>query len=263
MNEMDFETQVHTIARGMDYPLTPDIAGAVSTRLRASIQPQLAKRTMTRSLVFALVLLASLMLIPPVRAAVIEFIEIGIVRILRSDPAPAPEQIPSTMTPLTATPVSTLAPLIPLLEELAGETTLGEAQEMVEYPILLPAYPTNLGEPDRVFVQDADGFMTILVWIDPQNPSRVRMSLHMIPEGSWAIEKGAPTFIQETKVNGQFAIWAVGPYPLRLSNGDLQYRRLIDGQVLIWEADRITYRLETDLTLEEAIQIAESLEPTP
>lgn len=263
MNEMDFETQVQTIARGMEYPPTPDIAGAVSTRLRASTQPRLANRIRAQSLVFALILLASLMLIPPVRAAVVEFIEIGIVRIFRSDPVPAPEQIPLTMTPLTATPVSTLPSLIPLLDEMAGETTLNEAQEMVEYPILLPAYPADLGEPDRVFVQDADGLMTILVWIDPQNPSRVQMSLHMIPEGSWAIEKGAPTFIRETKVNGQFAIWAVGPYPLRLFNDDLQYRRMIDGQVLIWEADTITYRLETDLSLEEAIQIAESLEAIP
>jgi hypothetical protein len=48
-----------------------------------------------------------------------------------------------------------------------------------------------------------------------------------------------------------------------LFNGDLQYRRMIDGQVLIWEGDGITYRLETDLSLEEAIRIAESLEPLP
>jgi hypothetical protein len=146
---------------------------------------------------------------------------------------------------------------------MAGETTLGDAQRMVEYPILLPAYPADLGEPDRVFVQEADGFMTILVWIDPQQTNRVRMSLHMIPEGSWAIEKVSPTLIRETDVNGRRAIWAVGPYPVRLFNGDLQFRRMIDGQVLIWEGDGITYRLETDLSLEEAIRIAESLEPLP
>jgi hypothetical protein len=67
--------------------------------------------------------------------------------------------------------------------------------------------------------------------------------------------------IQETSVNDQRALWAVGPYPLRLYNGDLQFRRLIDGHVLIWADGDITYRLETDLGLEEAITIAESLEP--
>ena len=263
MNEMDFETQMGSIAGGMKYPPTPDIAGAVAAHLRGTRQPRFVSRTVARSLVFAIILLVSLLFIPPVRAAVVEFIQIGIVRIFRSDPAPAPEEVPSTTTPLTATPGPTIPSLIPLLEEMAGETTLGDVQKMVEYPILLPAYPADLGEPDRVFVQDAEGFMTILVWIDPQQTDQIRMSLHLIPEGSWAIEKGSPRFIQETQVNGQWAYWAVGPYPLRLFNGDLQYRRMIDGQVLIWEKAGITYRLETDLALEEAIRIAESLEPVP
>lgn len=87
------------------------------------------------------------------------------------------------------------------------------------------------------------------------------MSLHFIPAGSWAIDKANPAMIQETSVNGQRAIWAVGPYPLRLHNGDLQFRWLVDGHVLIWEEENLTYRLETDLPLEEAIRIAESLEP--
>ena len=52
-------------------------------------------------------------------------------------------------------------------------------------------------------------------------------------------------------------IWAVGPYPLRLYNGDLEFTRLIDGHVLIWEDEDLTYPLETDLPLEEAIRVAE------
>ena len=67
--------------------------------------------------------------------------------------------------------------------------------------------------------------------------------------------------VQEKTVNGQRAIWAVGPYPLRIRDGDLQFMRLIEGHVLIWTENNITYRLETDLSLEETIKIAESLEP--
>jgi hypothetical protein len=69
--------------------------------------------------------------------------------------------------------------------------------------------------------------------------------------------------IQDTEVNGLRGIWAVGPYPLILNSGDIQVTRMIDGHVLIWAEDEITYRLETDLSLEEAIKIAESLEPIP
>jgi hypothetical protein len=283
-----FEKQLHSLAKGMQYPRTPDIAGSVMARVRALPSPTRAERSASEveagrgargegrprsisrrlawSLTILLILFTSLMLIPPVRAAVIEFIQIGVVRIFQGEPTPAtpPEQqFPSTMIPVTATPAATAQPLIPLLEKLAGETTLEEAQQQVNYPVVLPSYPSDLGPPDRVFVQDADGDMTVLVWIDPQQPDEILMSLHIVPPGSWAIEKVNPALVQETTVNGQRAIWAVGPYPLRFANGNLDFVRMMDGRVLIWTEGDITYRLETDLTVEEAVKVAESLEPIP
>ncbi|HEX2998145.1 MAG TPA: hypothetical protein VHP14_25195, partial [Anaerolineales bacterium] len=168
-----------------------------------------------------------------------------------------------TMVPVTATPQITAEPLIPILERLTGEMTLEEAQQTVDYPLLLPSYPSDLGPPDRVFVQDADGDMTILIWIDPQQPDEVLMSLHFLPPGSWAVKKVNPTLIQETTINGERALWTIGPYPVQFSNGDLDFIRLIDGHVLIWFDDEITYRLETDLDLDEALKVAESLRPIP
>lgn len=40
---------------------------------------------------------------------------------------------------------------------------------------------------------------------------------------------------------------------------DLKSRGLIEGNVLVWEQDGITYRLESALPLEEAVRVAESL----
>jgi hypothetical protein len=297
MNQLQqelFEKQLLALSRGMKYPRTPDIAGSVMARLRAFPSPTRApeehrdysersaseveagrgardegssrfiSRRLAWSLTIILILFTSLMLIPPVRAAVIEFIQIGVVRIFQGEPTPATppdQQFPSTMIPITATPAGTSQPLIPLLERLAGETTLEGAQGAVDYPVVLPSYPPDLGPPDRVFVQDADGDMTILVWIDPQQPDEILMSLHIVPPGSWAIEKVNPAQVQETTVNGQRAIWAVGPYPLRFSNGNLDFVRMMDGRVLIWAEGDITYRLETELSLQEALKIGESLEP--
>ena len=87
------------------------------------------------------------------------------------------------------------------------------------------------------------------------------MGLHLIPPGSWAVDKMNPALIEETTVNGRRAIWAVGPYPVRFSNGNMDFVRLIEGHVLIWTDGQVTYRLETNLVLEEAIKVAESLEP--
>jgi hypothetical protein len=277
MNELQqelFEGQLLSISKGLDYPRTPDIAGFVMSRLRDFSSPpgrgargegsRFVSKRLAWSLTIILILFSSLMLIPPARAAILEFIQIGVVRIFRAEPTPASppnQEFPSTMVPVTATPVATSQPLIPMLERLAGDMTLEEAQQIVNYPILVPSYPADLGRPDRVFVQDADGDMTILVWVDPQRPDEVLMSLHFLPPGSWAIKKIDPTLIQETTVNGRRAIWAIGPYPVVFSNGNIDFIRLIDGHVLIWDDGLMTYRLETDLSPEETIKIAESLEP--
>lgn len=264
MSETDFEAQVSAIAARMEYPRTPDIAGSVSARLRSSTRPRFLSKAAAWSLTILLVLITSLMLIPPARAAIVEFIQIGVVRIFRAEPTPVspPNQEPA-VTPVTATSVATLQPLVPLLQDLVGETSLEDAQKRVDYPLLLPSYPADLGKPDYVFVQDADGAMAILIWLDPQNPDQVLMSLHFIPAGSWAIKKMEPTVIQTTDVDGHRAIWTTGLYPMRLQNGDIQFMRMISGHVLIWENENVTCRLETDLNLDEAVKIAESLRPIP
>jgi hypothetical protein len=262
MKEMDFETQLRSIASGMEYPATPDIAGSVAARLpRSRVEPM--NRNYARLLILAVVLLASLLFIPSVRAAVLDFIQIGVVRIFRNEPTTVPQTLPATGTPVAMTPVPTLPSLLPVLEQMDGETTLSDARQSVGYPILLPTYPQGMGDPDRVFVQEANGPMTILVWMDPQQPGQVKMSLHFIPEGSWAVDKFAPRSIAETKVNGQHAVWAVGPYLLMLRNGEMEISRLVNGHVLIWEDGGVTYRLEMDLSMEEAVRIAESLKPIP
>ena len=264
MNELDrglFEERLRSISEGMDYPRTPDIAGVVMMRLPRANRSRFISRRLAWSLTILLVLCASLMLIPPARAAIVEFIRIGIVRIF-----PGPVEIvhtPLPGRPGTATPAAGSSDLIPSLEQIAGRTSLRGAQQQVTFPILLPAYPNDLGEPDYVFTQQAEGTMVILVWTDAGKPGHALLSLHFIPKGSWAIDKMHPAVIEETSVEGQHAIWATGPYPLLMRNGEFQFIRLIEGHVLIWAAEDVTYRLETSLPLEEALKIAESLEPIP
>ena len=281
MNELErdlFEKQLLSVASGLEYPHTPDLAGSVMPRLRTfrspsgraargEGRPRSISKTLAWSLTIILVLCSSLMLIPPARAAIIEFIQIGIVRIFPRAETPTPTPTPASTagTPISSAPLTaTAAPtsdLLAGLDRFAGKTTLAEAQKRAGYSILLPAYPADLGEPDVVFIQNAEGIMTILVWLDPQHPGEVLMSLHFIPEGSWAIDKMQPQVIQETSVNGRRAVWAVGPYPIRLRNGELDFTRLIEGHVLIWTEGKLTYRLETNQSLEEAIKTAESLQP--
>lgn len=254
------ESRLQALAKELPYPPTPSVANAVMGRIRVPVKRPQVSRKLAWALAAIILLFAGLMFVPPVRAAVLEFIQIGVVRIF-----PAPTEVPNFEIPATATPAPTSSALIPLLEKISGETTLEDAQQKIGFPIPIPTYPSDLGQPDRVFLQDTGGWMLILVWLNPQQADHVQMSLHLIEEGSWTIQKFQPTIIEETTVNGSRAIWTVGGYPLILRNGDMQVTRLIVGNVLIWEENKITYRLETDLELDEAIRIAESLQapPTP
>src|SRR5688572_29214647 len=121
-----FEKQLRSSAKGLDYPRTPDIAGLVMKRLHPSSSSRRGGvkggvRRFAWTLTVIVILLSSLMLIPPARAAILEFIQIGIVRIFRAEPtpvAPPQQEFPVTMAvvPVTATPAVTSEPLIPVLE---------------------------------------------------------------------------------------------------------------------------------------------------
>ena len=274
------------------YPPTPDIAGAVKQSLvtrRSRISGQTHRLAWATLIVLFIV--AGLLAVPQVRAAVVEFLQLGAIRIFLVEPTPtatphpSPTPITSSLdlaegttltqaqtrtatppsptaspnTPPTATPRPSPTPtLIASLLDLAGETTLTEARTRVNFPIRLPVEPPDLGLPDSVFLQELGGPMVILIWLESDHPDQVRLSLHHFGANTF-VGKVQPPVIQETTVHGERALWTEGPYLLQLRNGSYDARRLVEGNVLIWQEGEITYRLENNLSMEEAVRIAESL----
>lgn len=247
-----FEAQVRALARALPYPSTPDIARQrhAPAPTRARLSPRFGWA------ILVLMIVVSLLAVPQVRAAIIEFFQIGGVRIYLA-PTPTAKPKPASGTSSsTATPPPTPT-LLPSLLDLAGETTFDNAVAEADFALRLPpAY----GAPDRVFLQNfnSHGQLVILVWLDEADPHRIRLSLHELMCGM-CIEKNEPKLIETTTVNGQVALWVEGPYLVRLTNSDMDFRRLVEGHVLVWEVGGVTYRLETDLPLDEAVAIAESL----
>ena len=286
----DLERRLIAAGRAFSYPSTPDIARAVTRRLGAHPARRPVRspaRRLAWALVVVIVLLAGLLAVPPVRAQILEFLQIGVIRIFLTQPTPT-ATFPPASTPepvviaspgkskISLTPVSTETEITPSatsrpsptplasLLDLTGEITLAEALDSASFPIQLPAYPPDLGLPEHVFLQDMHGQVLVLVWLDPVDPKRIRLSLHQYTgRDNITGRKYSPPVVQETSVNGRSAVWAEGPYLLELTNGDYQLVRLIEGHVLIWTQGDITFRLETGLPLAEAVRIAESLLPLP
>ncbi|MDQ5852593.1 MAG: hypothetical protein M3380_11105, partial [Chloroflexota bacterium] len=178
--------------------------------------------------------LAGLLFVPEVRARVIEVLRIGAVRILLTDELPAAR--------------------MPLLD---GETTLALAQQQVDFPIRLPAYPPDLGSPDRVLVQEFREPLIVLLWFGPDHPDHVRYALYQLAN-TGLIEKLTGR-VHKTQVNAQPAFWTQDPHMLRLPTAEGTATRNVESNVLVWTEGKVTYRLETEGTLQEAIMIAQSL----
>lgn len=231
------EAALRRAARALPYPPAPPI--------QRLLPPAAAGRRIPRwavSLAVVGLALLTLLAVPAVRAGLVEFLQIGAVRILLGP---------------TAAPAPALTP-VPSLLDLYGQTTLADARRLVSFPIPLPAYPADLGAPDEVFLQFFDAPAVILVWFDRAEPGRVRLALHLLSAGGFA-EKRQPPALRAAAVNGAPAVWTAGPYLLQLRNGRYDAQHLVTGHVLVWTVGDLTYRLESDLPLDEAIKTAESL----
>ena len=256
------EVRLQQAASSFVYPPTPDIAGAVSAQLgreaRGTLTSTPAARIRPRLAWVALAVLVALLLslgVPEVQAFVRSILRIGSIEIVVPTPTPGTSN-------LAPTPVRTIGPLS--ISGLMGETTLTDMQNQLGRPILTPAYPPDLGPPDKVYAQYWAGTIVILVWLEPGSEDRARLILYQVSSDAFGEKAADETIlVQETTVNGSRAAWVTGPHVLRFldSRGrmDMQARRFIEGNVLVWEQGRNTYRLESALSLEEAVRVAESL----
>ena len=195
-----------------------------------------------RRLVAAIVaaLLIGLVLTPPVRAAVVEWLRIGGV-LIKSAPPPADPSASREPVP-TATGVS-----------------LERARDMVDFSI---GVPDELGAPDHVSVS-ADRRVVSMEW--GSGPDQIHLDQF---DGtlSWVFVKRVWSQVTPTAVGGRDAAWIADAHEIVYTDRDGTERRAearISGPCLVWErltgSDTVTLRLEGDLSSERAVMIAESV----
>lgn len=237
-NELWFENKVQNAARALPYPPTPDLAARVLQQRRTR-RPIYAVRLAQVAAALLIAFAILFVTVPEIRAGVLEFLRVGVISIFVG-------QTP-TLSPVPVTPRPTL--------DFPGETTLGEARNILAAPILLPTYPADLGAPSNVYAFD---HMVVLEWLDAAGQNR--LSLFMFTSGLQG-EKFVPYNPVDVQVNGLPAVWLTDAHDVEIfvEGDERSLRHTVTGNVLIWEQDRLTYRLETHEVLEEAIRIAESL----
>ena len=244
------EQQVKETIANFRYPATPDLVAGVRHKLAAPQKPQrqLAPHRLAWAVAVLLALIAVSLTVPQVRAAVLRIFKIGAITVF------VPEVVEETAVPPTKPP-ATLAQSV--LLNPAGETTLSQLQPQTDMPLHIPA---GWRLPDRVYRQTNDWpEVVIFVWLAPGSEEKAQLSLYQINAADFAYKQAQG--LQEITIQGQPALWLEGGHWLQLQDGSVQSWLFVEGSVLVWrsEADGITFRLETGLSLAEAKAIAESL----
>lgn len=221
----DLERELRAVV--VDFPAERDLAPAVLARLSA---PRVRRHVPWKRLagVAALVLvvgLAATMAVPDARTAVLRFLGLKGVSIIRVEELP----------PWTAQP------------HLFGEVvSLAEAERIVGIDPLLP----DLGPPDEVRVDRFAPHFMLLLYGRPQVRLRLTELVGGTVEKFVLLEQG----VERVEVNGQPGLWIEGDHVVD-EPGGLPRR---SGRVLLWEQQGLTLRLEGRLTKDQALDIARS-----
>jgi hypothetical protein len=252
MTRADVERSLIALGSALRYPPAPPMAQTVTARL-------LAERAAARRPAFP-----GLALWPRRRVLVLA---VGAVVLLLAGTAVAARlaigaiEIRVIQTPPPSTPSA--------VESGAGmgeRVTLERARARVGFPIVLPE---ALGPPAEVYVAETvfSSRVVVLVWdADASHPrvegtpwSTVLMELPGSKEPLASKEILAETTLQTVQVGNHDAYWISGPHQLSLFTPEGEQRFTVTGNVLLWEQDGTTLRLETALPKAQAVALAESV----
>jgi hypothetical protein len=164
--------------------------------------------------------------------------------------------------PPTAT-ATTGAPL-----NLGERVDLATAREEISFPIVVPSL---LGDPDETYLMRSyPGYLVSLLYHPrPGLPEAgaTRTGL-LLMEFVGSLERNAfdkfvsPDQIREVQVGRARGLWIEGPHTIvwiKPSGDRIADGVRLAGNVLLWERGEVTLRLESSLSMDEAIRIAESV----
>lgn len=237
------------------WPPEDDLAPSVRSRLEteeAAGRPRRWAHALAVAAVLLVVVAGILTASPAAREAVADLLEMGGVRITTGIPVP---DVPGASL------------------DLGEAVTLREALARVEFPVLVPRDP-DLGPPQAVFHREPPrGGQVSLVWEAraglPAAPGTEVGLLITQFTGSLdpVLEKvlDPETDLEAVMVRGERGLWIEGA-PHRLSylspDGEVLEDELrLAANVLLWEEEGVTYRVESALDREDALRIARSLGP--
>jgi hypothetical protein len=268
--ELDLERALADLGASLQFPTTPDLAAAVTARVeegptRSPARPRRRwwpgltgwRRLAVAGLAVILLAAAVLAASPGTREAVARRLGLRGVGVQIGGPPP---------------PTVTTTPGTRLDLGLGKRVTLAEARRRVGFPVLVPA-AGGFGRPDAVFVNEAvpaGGRVDLVYRARPGLPaSQFTDAGLLITQFRGQVE---PDFLKKVTGAGMVQLVTVGGEPGYFFSGEPHFFSYQDstgqfreeqtrlaGNTLIWQRGDLTLRLEGQLSMKEALRIAESM----
>lgn len=256
---VDLERALDDLRTHIAFPEPPDIAATVGTTLRREPRRRAGRPVIRPGLVAAgIALVACLVVVsvPQARRAVADWLGIGGIRIRTEGSAPTPA--PNASKLLLGSPV-----------------TLEEARAIAGFDIRLPAADVA-GSPASLYViRDAAGPRVSAVYpASARFPDTKETGVGLLLtqfEATFEREllsklaADPATSLRGVRIGGVPGYWISGaPHVLYYlgTDGDVITDSVrLAGNTLLWEIDGVSYRLESSLSMDAAIEIAETLAP--
>ena len=220
----ELDAALRELGRQVEFPPTPDLASLVRPRLE---RPRRWSRPIAIALAVLVVAVGAVLAVPPARTAILDWLGLRGVSIVRVDELPP--------TP----PIGTL--------DLGRRVTLEEAPPWTLVPD---------EEPDSVWVDDG---AVNLLWGTPDDVRLLLTEFRGAPFIEKLIEGG--TEVEHVTVNGRPGVWLEEPHVVmfRDPRGRLRDNAArLAGKTLLWMHGDVTLRLDGDMSKAEALRVARS-----
>lgn len=249
-DHQDIEYRLAELAGDIDWP-GADVAGGVQQRILA--QPSTAPRPSVgwKAAVAALAAFVVMLAVPAGRQAIADLLGVAGIEITSTDQTPGTDSIRL---------------------DLGESVSQQEAAERTSFPLTLPAL-AEIGRPDTIYVQDGPPIVVHATWDGPGLPEIAGTGIGLLltqfesrtEQTVFSKELSDSTSVEVTAVGDEPAQWIEGaPHQLTYRTVDGTQTREVSrlaANVLFWERNGITYRLESGLDLQPTLRIAQALSP--
>ena len=255
MAEPTLERDLLELGRHLAWPPPADVAASIEGRLEGAPVARLPGRGPRRVAVLVaavvFVLAGLLALSPGIRAAILDLFRLPGARI-EVEPTPSP-------VPMAPRALEDLVP---------GErVTLARARREASFPV---EFPATLGPPDAVVLAGAgDRAVVALAWrarpglpvADETGHAVLLTEFRARPREGLVKNVSGGEQVVPVVVSGEQGYWVEGPHTVSLEpyGARVEDHPRPSASSLLWTRDGVLLRLEADVSLAEAMRLAESI----